>query len=117
MMPMLLSACPSFAEPWQRYVEAPDYEPDLLYLHLNEFASHVVGLLKSGETRELDAVFAAVETLHKDGDRSVCEAATIGILEGVQNIAEDTGFDPESFVPYLRTESATWWRRLNDFWK
>ena len=117
MMPMLLSACPSFAEPWQRYVEAPGYEEDLLYLHLNEFASHVVTLLKAGETRELDAVFAMVETLHKDGDRSVCEAATIGILEGVQNIAEDTGFDPESFVPYLRAESASWWRRLNDFWK
>jgi hypothetical protein len=117
MMPMLLSACPSFAEPWRAYVEAPGYEDDLLYLHLNEFASHVVGLLKEGATRELDEVFAVVETLHKDGDRSVCEATTIGILEGVQNIAESSGFDPDSFVPYLRSESAAWWRRLKDFWK
>ena len=117
MMPMLLSACPSFTEPWQRYVETPGYEEDLLYLHLHEFATHVVSLLKAGETRELDAVFATVETLHKEGDRAVCEAATIGILEGVQNIAESTGFDPESFLPYLRSESASWWRRLNDFWK
>jgi hypothetical protein len=117
MMPMLLTACPSFAQPWQAYVEGPGYEDDLLYLHLNEFASHVVGLLKEGQTTELDAVFAVVETLHKDGDRSVCEAATIGILEGVQNIAESSGFDAESFVPYLGKESASWWRRLKDFWK
>ena len=117
MMPMLLSSCPSFAEPWARYVEAPGYEEDLLYLHLNEFAAHVVSLLKAGETEELGAVFTLVETLHKDGDRYVCEAATIGILEGVQNIAEHSGFDAESFVPYLGSESTRWWRRLNDFWK
>src|SRR5262245_21989837 len=48
MMPLLLASCPSFAEPWQRYVEAPGYEEDLLYLHLNEFAAHMVSLLKEG---------------------------------------------------------------------
>ena len=65
-----------------------------------------------------DSLVAQISVIRTvDGDRYVCEAATIGILEGVQNIAESHGFDPESFVPYLGSESARWWRRLNDFWK
>ena len=55
--------------------------------------------------------------MHLDGDQYVKEAATIGMLEGIQNVALNSGVEPESFVAYLKPESAKWWRQLNDFWE
>ena len=61
-------------------------------------------------------MFDVVERLHVDGDSYVKEAATIGLLEGIQNVAGHHGVDPEVIVSHLRTESAKWWAELNRFW-
>jgi hypothetical protein len=116
VMPMLLTVCPSFAAPWRDYVDNPIYEEGQLYIDLAEFASHLVGLQKAGETSEFQAVFRVVEAFHLDGDAFVREAATIGLLEDIQNVARNRNLDPESFYPYLHPESAKWWRKLNAFW-
>lgn len=115
VMPLLLEACPSFAERWKEY-QADSAEDELLYMDLSEFASHIVGLYKDNRTQEFAAVFAIVEQLHLEGDQYVKEAAAIGLLEGIQNIAGHRAVDPEVFVEYLGPESAKWWNRLNDFW-
>jgi hypothetical protein len=113
---MLLSACPSFQRAWDEYANDPAYDEELLYIHLAEFANHLVSLLKSQDVSEFEAVFAVTEALHVEGDAYVREAATIGLLEGIQNIAENRDLDPELFVPYLKPESARWWKKLNAFW-
>jgi hypothetical protein len=46
----------------------------------------------------------------------VREAATIGLLEGIQNVWSNNDVDPELFVVHLLPESAKWWLNLNDFW-
>jgi hypothetical protein len=115
VMPLLLEACPSFAERWKSH--AVDYDGGaLLYVALGEFAHHVVDLVRSGQTSELPAVFDVVERLHVGGDPYVREAATIGLLEGLQNVALNTGLDPRQLVPWLKPESAKWWAGLDDFW-
>jgi len=58
-----------------------------------------------------------VEDLHTQGHPDVKEAATIGLLEGIQNIAGNRGCDPEVFVRYLKPESEKWWKKLNEFWE
>jgi hypothetical protein len=116
VMPILLEACPSFREPWQAYLTSAIYEAGLLYVDLGEFACHLVELLREGALQEFPAVFNAVESLHVDGDAFVKEAATIGLLEGIQNVAGNTGVDPAAFVPFLRPETAYWWEELNGFW-
>ena len=116
VMPMLLCACPSFDEPWREYVGDPTYDEALLYIHLGEFAHHLVRLQKAGDTSEFDPVFRVIEALHTDGDSYVREAATIGLLEGIQNVAGNRDLDPDSFVSFLRPESAKWWDKLNAFW-
>jgi hypothetical protein len=113
---VLLEACPSFRARWAVYVADPAYDESLLYVHLGEFALHVVELLTSRSTGEFAAVFDAAERLHVEGDSFVKEAATIGLLEGLQNAAGHAGLDPGAFVPYLRPESARWWAELNGFW-
>lgn len=116
VMPMLLAGCPSFEEPWREYVGDPTYQAGLLYIDLGEFAHHLVRLQKAGETSEFGSVFLVVEELHTDGDAYVREAATIGLLEGIQNVAGNNGLDPGAFHPYLQPESAKWWGKLNAFW-
>ena len=116
VMPLLLKACPSFRERWDDHVTSPSYEADLLYVDLGEFAHHLVELMKTDATAEFPAVFDAIERIHVDGDSYVKEAATIGLLEGIQNVAGNNGISPESFARYLKPESAGWWVDLNSFW-
>jgi hypothetical protein len=115
VMPLLLEACPSFLPKWNDYL-ASSYGPDdeqLLYIDLGEFARHLVDLLYSRCTEEFQSVFQVIERLHVEGDPYVKEAATIGLLEGIQNIAAQ----PEAFIPYLGPETHKWWLELNDFWE
>ncbi len=100
-----------------RITATPSYEDGLLYLDLGEFAHHLVDLVRTSTTGELPAVFDVVERLHVDGDSYVKEAATIGLLEAIQNVAGHDGVAPEAIVSHLRPESAKWWAELNRFWE
>src|SRR5689334_11910337 len=97
VMPLLLGACPSFSERWEKHRAFYDDE-NLLYIDLGEFANHLVGLYETQEIREFPAVFQIIESLHLEGDDFVKEASVIGILEAIQNIAGNSGLDPELFV-------------------
>ncbi len=114
-MPLLLESCPSFAEKWEEHRAFYDDE-DLVYVHLGTLAHHLVELHKTNQTDEFPAVFDVIEKLHLEGDNYVKEAATIGMLEGIQNVSLNLNVDPEVFALYLKPASAKWWRRLNDFW-
>jgi hypothetical protein len=117
-MPLLLKACPSFESYWLEYLNE-SYGPgdeQLLYIDLGEFSQHLVSLFMQGNTSEFTSVFKVVELLHTDGDDYVKEAATIGLLESIQNVSGNNQIDPEVFTQYLGIESLDWWRRLNDFW-
>ena len=80
----------------------------ILCTDLGEFAGHIVDLYKQNQTQEFPAVFDSSERLHIESDDYVKEAAIICLLEGIQNIAGNSGIDPEVFAPYLKPESAKW---------
>jgi hypothetical protein len=120
MMGVLLDACPAFAPQWEAFRDEWREEADdlPLYLVLADFARHLIGMVERGETAGLPAVFAAVERLHVEGEHYVREAATVGLLEGLQNLnLHPNGTDPEQFRPYLGPESARWWDKLYRFWE
>jgi hypothetical protein len=116
VMPLLVRACPSFRADWDRYLAELGDDERLIYIELGSFAHHLVDLMKAGTTAEFAAVFAEVERLHVDGAPDVQEAATIGLLEGIQNVAGNRDLDPERFLPFLGPESTLGWNQLNDFW-
>lgn len=119
-MGVLLAACPSFAPKWQTFLEEwRDHPEELhLYLTLSDFARHLVGMVERGEVADMPAVFAAVERLHLEGDGYVKEAATLGLLEALQNLnLHENGTKPKQFLPYLGPASARWWDKLNRFWE
>jgi hypothetical protein len=115
VMPLLLNACPSFSKRWEEH-RAFYEDEELLYVDLGEFAHHLVELLKANHTEEFPTVFEIIERLHLEGDHYVKEAATIGMLESIQNVAGNSGVEPDEFVEYLKPQSVKWWRQLNDFW-
>lgn len=114
VMSMLLAACPSFLERWKAYLAEPDYEANLLYIDLGELAHHVLELAIGGATAEFPALFAVVERLHVEGDAFVKEAATIGLLEDIQNIAGHDGIDTDAIEAALLPVSAKAWEQLSD---
>jgi hypothetical protein len=83
---------------------------------LGDFARHLLQLHRQQQTDVFPAVAQVIERLHVEGDHYVREAATIGLLEAIQNVWRNEGTDPELFVPHLLPESARWWQSLNDFW-
>jgi len=114
MIPLLLEACPSFQGDWDDHRR--DHGEALPYVALGDFARHLLGLHLRHETDVFRAVARVIERLHVEGDGYVREAATIGLLESIQNVWSNNNVDPELFVPHLLPESLRWWRSLNNFW-
>ncbi len=119
MKPMLL-ACPSFVPTWERFLQqwrAPDGTRDLpLYLALSELADHLIAKLERGETDDFSAVFAVIERWHREGTRYVKVAATVGLLEDLQNVNRHGASSPSAFLPWLGPETARWWHKVDRFW-
>ncbi len=117
MFEPMLEACPSFKPAWDAFCgKAADEDPTPYYWALGDLALHLVTQLKAGDTDGFDAVFDVVERWHVEGEHYVIEAATIGLLEGLQNVGSNHDIEPEDFVPWLRPESRKWWDKLNRFW-
>ncbi|MDQ0887883.1 hypothetical protein QFZ81_002971 [Paenibacillus sp. V4I9] len=119
VMKLLLQACPSYQERWKVYFEdnyGDDDEP-LLYVDLGDFAHHLIDLYKTNKLEEFPEIFQVIEQLHVNGDEYVKEAATIGLLEAIQNVSSNSNLNPKLFITYLNPESLKWWNHLNDFWE
>ena len=122
VMPLLLSACPSFRERWNDLTSEVGFEASP-YIDIAEFVRHLLYLHRANKMDEFTDVFNVVERMHTEGDSYVRELATIGFLEGIQNILgnsdmdrDNHAVDPNVFVKYLRPESLKSWNDLNDFW-
>jgi len=106
VIPLLSVACPSFHS-----------MEDLVYVALGDFARHLLELHQHRQTDSFPAVVRVIEQLHTEGDGEVREAATIGLLEDIQNIWANNHVDPELFGTHLLQESRKWWDELNAFWR
>jgi hypothetical protein len=118
MFEPMLAACPTFVPAWRAFLnEWEDSKEGLpYYLALGDLARHLVEQLDAGTTKQFEAVFDVVERWHCEGDSYVKEAATIGLLEGIQNNSGHSGIDPRRFEFWLKPESKRWWDKLNRFW-
>lgn len=122
VMPLLLGACPSFADRWrvseQEHVDEESPGGRLHYMDAGDFIRHLVGLRLANDISEFPAVFDVIERLVVEGDSYVSNLGVIGYLEGFQMMTvTSAGLDPEGdFRPWLRPQSAKWWDRINRFW-
>ena len=114
VVPMVLDASPSFRQVWEEHLH--DNGEEITYVALGDFARHLLELFQAGKTETFPDEAWVIERLHVEGDPYVREAATIGLLEGIQNVWGNSSIDPELFFPVLLPESARWWKSLNKFW-
>ncbi len=117
MFEPLLQADPSFCEKWETFQEEYRSDDELpLYLALSELARHLILNLETGNTHRFDAVFDVVERWHIRGDPYVKEAATVGLLEDLQNGHLHRKTRSGDFLPWLQPETLRWWTKVHEFW-
>jgi hypothetical protein len=118
MVPLLVEASPSFAETWRQFQVEWACEHTLpFHLALADFVRHMSHLLASGDEATLHRIFSVIERFHVEGASKVREAATVGLLEDLQNAnLHDAGTSPEQFERFLLPVSARYWRKVEAFW-
>jgi hypothetical protein len=117
MMTPMLRACPSFESAWLEFVNEWREESDKpLYLALGSLARHLISMLAAQDTSGLSSAFAVVERWHVEGDAYVREAASVGLLEDLQNEGLHESTRPADFERFLLPESLKWWRKVARFW-
>lgn len=117
MMSDIITACPEFAPIYESFVaDWRDEAETPLYHALGDFARYLISLLNTRDHWQIDAAFETIERLLIDGDDSVREAATIGILESLQNTHLHADTKPEQFLEFLRPVSLRYWKKVEDFW-
>lgn len=116
VMNLLVGACPSFARAWAEARADADFDSSLLHVHLGELAAHLIERLRRDDASECVALFAAVERLFVEGDEDVREAATLGLLDGLQSAAGTAGVSPARFVDLFQPATRRRWDELERFW-
>lgn len=119
---LLIDACPSFfaSERYDRYVASFEEEdtPDA-FVRVGALAHHLVALVADRNVDELPGVFAAVEQVLVEGDEDARELATLGVIEGLQNLCShpDIGVVPTAFVPLLGQRTLEVWAEQDELWR
>lgn len=117
MMEPMLEACPSFRPAWEWFVEEWRLQDDKpLYLALSNLARHLIAILAARDTTTLSRVFAVVERWHLEGDAYVREAATVGLLEDLQNENLHVSTAAKDVEAFLQPESSKWWGKVERSW-
>jgi hypothetical protein len=120
LMALMLDACPTFVPAWQAFLDEWDdaLEGLPLYVALGDLARHLIGLFERGDLSEMPAVFQVVERWHVDGDAYVREAASVGLLEDLQNLNLHTeNITPSQFRRLLGPESLQCWDEVAASWE
>jgi len=122
MLPLIVGPCPSFGPIWREFLDNWESEPGELpyYVALGDLAHHLIERLDRGQTSSFPEIFQVVEDWHLHGEHYVREAATIGLLEGIQNLSGGDSQGGRSraghFEKWLGPESLQNWNKLYEFW-
>jgi len=119
MMDSILRVSPRFAPIWQNFLREWEGKGNELpiYLVLSDLARHIAVLSGENAERELQEIFKIVENWHLNGDAYVKEAATVGLLEDLQNTNLVGAERPAKFIKYLGPESKRCWKKVEDIWE
>ena len=99
----------------------PDFTIDevdegLPYCVAGSFAFYLLEAYKNNDADTLVLAGKFIEELHSYKDEEIDNLATIGYLEGIQNVWGNNSINPEEMVKYLGSISQKWWIKLNRYW-
>jgi len=90
---------------------------DLPYSVAGGFAHYLLECYKQSKINELKKGLDFIELLHVKGNEEVKGIATIGYIEGIQNVWSHFDVDLNVVYKDLDKESKSSWDELNDFWE
>jgi hypothetical protein len=108
----IMGAFPSLSSEFSSLPESEASDSRLMA----ELASHVVDLFESRQTEEILSAFTLTEHLIASGTESERNAAIIGFLETVQNVASHRECGSAAFEQYLGPMSEKAWAELTKLW-
>ena len=117
MIPLMLEASPSFAPQWQQLLDEWGTEDFPLYTALGDWSRHIVEMLAVQDVDGIQKALVVIERWCTEGDDFVLNAATVGVLENLQNSNIHKTTEPGQFKPFLLSASLKWWDKLYAFWE
>lgn len=118
MFQPILEVSDGFRPIWNEFLEEWKDDDELpQYLALGDLARYISSLISESKDEEIKKIFAVIERWHLEGDLYVKEAATVGILEDLQNTNLVGEGVPEKIEFYLLPESKKWWLKVYEFWE
>jgi hypothetical protein len=117
IVPAFLAACPGMLPAWAKHVEFWGQDERGAYNDMTVIARYLVDCCERGQVGEFPAAFALLERCLAEGDDRAREAATIGIIEDIQNIASHRPFGAEAFTPWLQPLSRSAWDKVAAWWR
>lgn len=118
MFQPILEVSDGFRSIWDEFLEEWKEDSELpQYLALGNLARYISQLISESNDTELKKIFSVIERWHLEGDAYVKEAATVGILEDLQNTNVVGMGIPEKVELYLLPESKKWWLKVYEFWE
>lgn len=115
---LLLDACPTARAAWEKHLKFWDGE--LERGHYNDaavIALHLVESFERGEVSEFPATFAILERCLSEGDEEAVNLVTVGVIEGIQNIASHRPFGFQPFLNWLGPRGRIAWDELCVQWE
>jgi hypothetical protein len=113
----LLRACPTLVDPFSRHLESWGDRPRGVYNDTPVVASHMVDLLMTGQLAEMNAGFVELERLLTLANREARAALIVGVIEEMQNVAQNRKVDPLGFRPFMKPETTAAWGRVRRYWE
>ena len=92
-------------------------DDELPYMVSGDFSRYLLAQYTSGNMTELQKGLDLIEKFLHSKYYKVQELATVGYLEDIQTIWENSGTDPELIFDRLGAESKRIWVKLNAFWQ
>ena len=118
MFQPILEVSEGFRPIWNEFIEEWKDNDELpQYLALGDLARYISKLISESNKKEIEGIFAVIERWHLEGDAYVKEAATVGMLEDLQNTNVVGEGIPEKVELYLLPESKKWWLKVYEFWE
>ncbi|APD86211.1 hypothetical protein BM527_09000 [Alteromonas sp. Mex14] len=117
MMLPILQVAEGFKPIWNEFLDEWSDENEVpVYLALSDLARYVSTLVEKSDGEELRSIFSVVERWHLEGDKFVKEAATVGLLEDLQNTNVVGVSVPQKIEPFLLPQTKLWWQKVSLFW-
>ena len=117
IIPLILVRCPSFTPLWEKHRAQWKGEEAGIYNDLREFVTFIVDCYARQDTEPIPAAFGLIEELLDAGDQEVRNAAGVGFLEDVRNIASWRPFGEAVFIQWLGPKSKQAWGEIEEMWR